>query len=220
RDALKAIHPKFYRLVIDWAHVQPTADAPADMAKPETSCLRDQPPCLGYFGIRDQLKALASRQRQGGWQGVVVITGTPDWAASPPSGCERDGAGPRSRPPRADALPAYQALVRAVFQTATEVGANLRYWSPWHEPNLPPFISPQRADCDTASPSLAPASYGAIAHALVDTLNQLPGDQQLLLGETAGILKSTKLTTSVPEFIAGLPADIVCGSTIYSQHAY
>src|SRR3954447_2663931 len=220
RAPLAAIKPQFFRLVIDWPHIQPTADAPPDLSHLETGCVREVGPCLAYNGVRDQLKALASRQRQGGWQALVVITGTPDWAAGPPSGCERKQAGPSSRPPRADALPAYEKLITDVLAAAAQEGADLRFWSPWNEPNLPPFISPQRAACDPASPSLAPASYAAIAHAAIDALDQAPGDQQLVIGETAGIVKSTKLTTSVQEFIAGLPQDVVCASTIYTQHAY
>ena len=51
-------------------------------------------------------------------------------------------------------------------------------------------------------------------------LAEAPGEQQLVIGETAGLLKSTKLVTSVGEFIAGLPQDVVCASTVYTQHAY
>ena len=51
-------------------------------------------------------------------------------------------------------------------------------------------------------------------------LAEAPGDQQMLLGETAGLLKSTRLVTSVPEFIAGLPQDLVCASPVWTQHAY
>src|SRR3954454_4909856 len=189
RDALAAIHPQFFRLVIDWSHIQPTAGAPPNLSMLETGCVRQTPPCLAYSGVTDQLKALASRQRQGGWQGVIVITGTPDWAASPASGCRRERDGPRSRPPRADALPAYEALIQAVLQAAQAAGADLRYWSPWNEPNLSAFISPQRASCDTASPSLAPASYAAIAGAMRHALDQAPGEQQLVIGETAGIVR-------------------------------
>ncbi len=220
RDALGAIHPAFYRLMIEWNRVQPAADQPPNLDHPETGCMREVQPCLAWGGVREQLKALASRQREGGWEGVVVITGTPDWAAQPPNGCERDSTTPRARLPRPDALAAYQALVADVLAAAQQEGADLRYWSAWNEPNLPPFISPQRAECDAGSPSLAPAGYAALTRSLIQALAAAPGDQQLVLGETAGILKSTKLVTSVPEFIAGLPRDIVCASTVWTQHAY
>ena len=220
RDALGKLQPAFYRLVIEWNRVQPMADQPPNLDHPETGCMREVQPCLWWGGVREQLRALASRQRQGGWEGLAVITGTPDWAAQPPSGCERDSTTPRARLPRPDALAAYKALVADVLAAAQQEGADLRFWSAWNEPNLPPFISPQRAKCDAASPSLAPAGYAQLTRTLIQALDEAPGDQTLVLGETAGILKSTKLVTSVPEFIQGLPQDIVCASTVWTQHAY
>ncbi len=217
RDALGAIRPAFYRLVIDWAAIQPSPDVPANLDAPQAGCVRATGPCLPWVGVRDQLKALASRQREGGWQALVVITGTPAWAAAPASGCERPSAGPSARPPRADALGAYRQLVSALQAAAVQAGADLRYWSAWNEPNHPAFVSPQRAACDPASPSLAPAAYADLARTLQTTLT---GDQQLVLGETAGLLKPTRYVTSVPEFIAGLPQDVVCASTVWTQHAY
>jgi hypothetical protein len=220
RDKLGAIHPAYFRLVVDWASIQPTADAPANLDQPQGGCMRAVPPCLGWAGVREQLQALASRQEQGGWTALVVITGTPDWAAAPPSGCERAKAAPRSRPPRADALPAYQALIRELIRTADQTGARLTYFSPWNEPNHPAFVSPQRPACDPASPSLAPAGYAQLATALQRALDDEPGDQQLVLGETAGLMKATRYVTTVPEFIAGLPTELVCSTTVWTQHAY
>ncbi len=220
RDALGAIHPAFYRLVIDWPSLQPRPDAPADLQALNGGCMRSVQPCLGWAGVRDQLRALASRQREGGWQALVVITGTPAWAAAPPAGCERPLTDPRSRLPRPDALPAYQRLVADLLAAAAQAGADLRYWSAWNEPNHPAFSSPQRGACDAVSPSLAAGGYAALARALQQALVAAPGDQQLVLGETAGLLKPTPYTTTVPEFIAGLPQDVVCASTVWSQHAY
>jgi hypothetical protein len=216
RDALGAIRPAFYRLVIDWASIQPRADAPADLGAPNAGCMRAIAPCLGWGGVRDQLRALASRQREGGWQALVVITDTPDWAAAPPSGCERPATQPRSRPPRADALPAYRQLVAGLLAAAAEEGADLRYWSAWNEPNHPYFLSPQRGACDAAAPTAAAATYADLVRALQQTI----GDRQIVLGETAGLLEPTPYATSAPEFIAALPQDVVCASTIWSQHAY
>jgi hypothetical protein len=220
RDKLAAIRPAYFRLVLDWASIQPTAEAPANLASPQAGCMREVGPCLGWGGVREQLRALASRQRQGGWTTLVVITSTPDWAASPAGGCERPQAAARSRPPRADALPAYRALVTDVLQAAAEEGAQLTHWSPWNEPNHPAFISPQRPQCDPAVTSTAPAAYSGIARALQQALAEAPGDQELVLGETAGLLKTTRYVTSVPDFIAGLPEDLVCATTVWTQHAY
>ncbi len=220
RDALGAIRPAFYRLVVDWASLQPSAGTPADLAAPNAGCMRAVGPCLGWTGVRDQLRALASRQREGGWTGLAVITGTPDWAAAPAAGCERAGTQPKSRPPRADALPAYQQLVTDLLTVAAQEGADVRFWSAWNEPNHPAFISPQRAACDPASPTQAAAPYAALVRALGQALTTFGGDHRLVLGETAGLLKPTPNTTTVPEFIAALPQDVVCASTVWSQHAY
>jgi hypothetical protein len=220
RDALGAIRPAFYRLVIDWPSIQPSADGSADLSAPNGGCMRAITPCLGWGGVRDQLRALASRQREGGWVALVVIAGTPDWAASAPAGCEREGAQARSRPPRPDALPAYQKLVTDLLAAAAQEGADLRFWSAWNEPNHPAFVSPQRPACDAAAPTAAAAPYADLVHALQGALATVPGDHRIVLGETAGLLEPTLRTTSVPEFIAALPQDVVCASTVWSQHAY
>jgi len=220
RDALGAIKPSFYRLVIDWASVQPSADAPADLSAPNGGCMRAIGPCLGYAGVRDQLRALASRQREGGWQALAVLTTTPDWAAAPPAGCERPGTRDRNRPPRPDALAAYRKLIVDVLKAASEEGADLRFWSAWNEPNHPAFVSPQRATCDTTSPSLGAGPYGELTRSLIQALAEAPGEQQIVLGETAGYLKPGRYASTVPEFIAGLPQDVVCASSVWSQHAY
>jgi hypothetical protein len=220
RDALGALRPQFFRLVIDWSSLQPSPDAPANLDAPQAGCSRTVKPCLEWHGVRDQLRALASRQREGGWEALAVIAWTPPWAAMPAGGCERPDTPARARPPRADALGAYRALVAAVLAAAEQEGARLRYWSPWNEPNHPGFISPQRAACDAATTSNAPAAYADLARSLAQTLGEAPGDQQLVVGETAGLLKATRYVSSVPEFIAGLPKDVVCASTVWSQHAY
>jgi hypothetical protein len=182
--------------------------------------MRATGPCVGWAGVRDQLRAVASRQREGGWETLVVLTSTPDWAAEPARGCERDQTTARARPPRVDALPAYRRLIADVLAAAADAGAELRFWSPWNEPNPAAFISPQRAACDAAAPSAAPAGYARLARAMIQALAEAPGDQELVLGETAGLLRPTALMSSVAEFIAGLPQDVVCASPIWTQHAY
>ena len=92
-----------------------------------------------------------------------------------------------------------------MIATAGEEGAALSYFAPWNEPNHPAFVSPQRPACDPAAPSAAPAAYAQLATAMQQALAKAPGDQQLVLGETAGLMKSTRYVTSVPDFIAGLP---------------
>ena len=66
QDELARIRPSVYRLVVVWSQVQPRADAPADLARLDLGCMRAVQPCAPYAGVRDQLRALASRQREGG----------------------------------------------------------------------------------------------------------------------------------------------------------
>jgi hypothetical protein len=205
RAALGRLHPAYYRLVLDWATLQPTR-APANLAALNLGCMRTVRPCLPYAGVRDQLRALASRQRQGGWVGIAVITGTPAWAAVPPSRCDGPGTLPRARPPRAAALAAYRRLVADVLALARREGAQLPYWSAWNEPNHPQFLTPPCGESRAAA-------YAPIARALRTALAAASGDQTQLVGETAAL-------RNLPRFIAQLPRDVVCGSPIYAQHAY
>lgn len=107
RDAVAELRPHFYRLQLDWAQLQPGPDTPIHAQRDQPGCMRDVLPCAPWRGLDEQLRALAARQAQGGWETVVTISGTPDWAAQAPAGCERPGTAPRSRAPRQDALPAY-----------------------------------------------------------------------------------------------------------------
>ena len=220
RDQIARIRPSYYRLVLDWRSLQPDPDGPLVVDGERSGCLRARPPCAPYGGLREQLQALAARQAQGGWQTVVTIADTPDWAAEPPSGCERPGTESRSRPPSADALPAYRRMIREVLALADDVGAELRWWNAWNEPNHPFFMSPQRAVCDVASPSLAVGAYVRLSAALQEALDAAPGEQERILGDLAGTRGPTEHLTSVQEFIAALPADLLCGTRIWAQHAF
>ena len=222
QDDAGKLKPAFFRLVLDWPSLQPTEGAPANLEQPYDGCLRGTPPCAAWAGVKDQLAALASRQKQhkGGWEVLVVITGTPEWAARPASGCEREGTQPRSRAPKAAALKDYRKLVTDVIALGGEVGVDLRYWSAWNEPNHPYFISPQRAACDSASPSLGVKRYAQLTRNLKRALDDAPGDQQYVVGELAALDTSKTKSTSIQEFLRKLPSSIVCGSTVLSQHGY
>jgi hypothetical protein len=215
RNELARIEPEVYRLVIEWNKLQPSPDAPPDLGAMNGGCMRDKPPCMPYVGVLHQLEALAARQREGGWQALVVFTGTPEWAAGPPRGCrlEAFAGAPRD-------LRAYRALVRAVLDLAEAEGAELRYLTPWNEPNHPYFLSPQRAVCDPGAPSRAVAPYARLARALQAELAERGGERELVLGEMAGILEPSSRATSLPEMIAGLPRSLVCAAPVWSQHAY
>jgi hypothetical protein len=224
RDRLIALRPRYLRLPIYWSQLQPDPAQPARLDHPADGCLRGTPPCGISNGLRDGLAAIASLQRaegvRGGPEVEVVIAGVPAWAANPPSGCERSDAGPSSRPINAAGLDAYRALITQFAALAEEQGARVRWWSPWNEPNHPAFISPQRATCSADSPSLAPAVYAQLVRAARDTLNTVPGDQQLVLGEMAGTTTPSPRRSTVQEMVAALPDDVVCSSRTWSQHDY
>jgi hypothetical protein len=216
RDDVAAIHPAVYRLVVPWSSVQPRPAAAPNLALLNGGCMRDKPPCAPFAGIRDQLRALASRQKEGGWAGMLVMTGMPPWAARNVAGCSR-GTSPTAAGPRPVALRAYRQLITDVIAVARKEGASIQYVSPWNEPNHPYFLAPQRAACDAAAPSLAAAPYAALARAARVAIT---ADQELVLGETAGILEPTPRATSVPELIRALPRSVVCAASVWSQHAY
>jgi hypothetical protein len=221
RRALGRIRPALYRLILYWPALQPSPEAPPDLAALNGGCMRDKEPCFGYYGVRDQVRALGSRQRRpGGAEVLVVVAGTPAWAARPPSGCERRRIEPENRMPRTDALPAYRRLVRAVLRIAREEGVTLRYWAPWNEPNHPYSSSPQRAYCSGAAPSVSIGPYVEVARALRDALDRAPGDQRYVLGEVAVMIRRLSVTTTVNEFVSALPRGLVCGAAAWTQHSY
>jgi hypothetical protein len=202
--------PRLYRLVVVWDVVQPDPAAPPDLDALNEGCMRGIPPCAAFAGVRDQLRAAASRELPL----LVVFAVPPAWAQAPVEGCDASaGAGAV----RASALDAYRALVTAVRDAAAEVGADLRYASPWNEPNHPDFVAPQRARCSAAARSLAAAPYVRLARALRD---ELAGDADLVLGEAAGIVPRSARSTSVGELIRALPRGVVCSAPVWAQHAY
>ena len=114
RYEFQQLRPRMVRLVLDWPSLQPDAGMPANLDVPQTGCSRGTPPCLGWMGVREQLAAIAALQRERDVQVLTVVTGSPAWAASAPAGCERPTETARSRPPREDAMSAYQQLVKDV----------------------------------------------------------------------------------------------------------
>jgi hypothetical protein len=176
-------------------------------------------PCAPYAGVREQLQALASRQREGGWEGVVVIAGSPRWAAGPRAGCERVGTDARSRAPRPEALAAYGRLVRGVLGEARRAGARLKWWSAWNEPNRSISLSPQRGRCRPRARSVATDFYAELVRTLERALDAEPGDQELLLGDLAGVVEPDLGDSTVGEFLRGLPSDVICRAPAYALHA-
>src|SRR5207302_630771 len=115
---------------------------------------------------------------------------------------------------------AYRALIASILALGRAEGVALRWWSPWNEPNHPFFISPQRAACDAASPALSPAVYADLARAMAGQLKADGGDHRIVLGELAGVTAATPRATSISQFAAALPLDVLCLGGVWSVHAY
>jgi hypothetical protein len=183
--------------------------------------MRDIKPCAPFAGIKATMEAIAQRQKKGpGWTVEVVIYGAPPWAATEGGGCERPNIGTRSRALNEAGFEAYPKLISQLHQLGEETGAELEFWAPWNEPNQVFFISPQREKCDTSSPLLSPAVYARMFQAAKKQLDDLPGDQKLVLGELAGSPKKGDRAGTPAEFIKGLPKNVVCDSDVIAQHQY
>lgn len=219
RDRLDALRPRYVRVLIDWEKIQPSAGRPPDFAVPSDGCMRGVPPCAPHLGVASVLQAIAARRARGDdVEPIVVIYGTPAWAARQPEaeapGDGDCGVSSRAREPDATA---YGALVSALRAQAARDDLTIRWWAPWNEPNHPAFLAPQRAACDPASPSTAAARYARIVDAFLAA--RAPGER-ILLGETAGYDEPRSSASSVREFIDALPRRTVCASAVWAQHVY
>jgi len=85
RDRLAALRPRYYRLLVDWAAIQPDPARLPDWTVATDGCERGRPPCQAFAGIRDVLRAVASQQQAapGTFEVLVSIYGVPAWAAAP-----------------------------------------------------------------------------------------------------------------------------------------
>ena len=213
RDRLATLRPQYIRVLVDWSQVQPRADQPPDWRRPQDGCMRAQPPCAPWNGLLDTLRAV----EQLGAQPVLVLYGTPAWAARPPTGCERPGTTPYARMPR---IADYSAFVRSLLELGRDEGIELAWWSAWNEPNLPAFLNPQRQACEPHSPTLAATAYAQLVAALRSELSDAGGEHHVLVGETAGIPDPHPHATGAAEFNRALPDRVVCQADGWAQHAH
>jgi hypothetical protein len=221
RDSLTALHPRYFRLMVDWSALQPDPAQPPDWTRAADGCVRGHAPCAPFAGIRDILRAVASQQEAGGgFEVLVSIFGVPPWAARTAIGCEREDTEPRSRPITDQGLEGYRALIRSIAALGAAEGVELRWWSPWNEPNGPFFVSPQRLACDRSEPLRSPRVFARLARAMRSELEFLPGDQRLVIAELAGLPGPQMRGGGVEEFYDALPDEVVCSASVYAQHAY
>lgn len=223
RAQLDALRPAYLRLLVRWATVQPSPEAPPDWARPDAGCIRALGPCAGFDGVAGQLRALAARQR--GRSGpapelMVSIYDPPAWAVGSPRGCENPELGARARSVVPAALPAYAALIRSLAAMARAERATIRWWSPWNEPNAGYFLAPQRERCDPSSATISPLAYADLVRTMRVALGSVPGDQRIVLGELSAAETPGPLLTPVGEFVGALPLDVVCSSDVWAAHQY
>lgn len=218
---LAALHPLYVRLPVDWAILQPRPDLGPGLEQVVDGCARQVGPCGPYAGLREELAAIASQQHTtGGYRVVLDIFGVPAWAAQPASGCEAPGSAGFARALSPAAITDYEALIRSLAALGEREGVPLEWWTPWNEPNNVQYLSPQRARCSRSSPSLAPGAYAQLARAMASELDSLGGERHLLLGELAGYTTGSAHRTSLAEFVAELPRDVICLGETWSLHVY
>ena len=188
RAEMARLNPVVYRIFVPWNEVQPRADAPPNLALAENGCVRDKGPCAPFAGLRDQLRALAAR----GWQGMIVLAGLPDWAVAHVPGCTR-GASPIAGIPREDALPAYRHADRGRARARARRGRRRPLRQPVQRAQPPVLRSRRSGRAATRRRRRSPRaatrrSPAPRAQALADA----PGDQELVLGETAGLPRADR----------------------------
>src|SRR3989442_10734238 len=96
----------------------------------------------------------------------------------------------------------------------------LDWWAPWNEPNDPTFLSPQRSSCAADAAPFSPSFYATLARAMAEQLHAEGGERHLLLGELNAYETGLPERTSIAQFVAALPADVLCLSDVFSLHAY
>jgi len=147
---------------------------------------------------------------------VVTILATPPWAATRPRAASAAG-----RPDVAHAadLGAYRALIRSLL---AEAGARRRpalverveRAQPPGVPQPPARVMRRRRGAAAAR------RYAQLVRALRSELEAAPGEQHLVLGETAALAASTATTTAAADFARDLPRDVACSAGVWAQHAY
>lgn len=219
-DQIAAEGASDVRLTASWSGLAPSPTATKKPAAPFDASDSKTYPVDGFRRLDTAVKAAAA---SGLDVELDLAFWAPRWAV--PKASDRNDR-ERYMPKPAEFGLFARALARrysGTFPDPDQPGRMLpavRLWVPWNEPNQPAFLSPQRDVCHVNAPAVSPDEYAALVRELRVTLDEAPGDQQLVLGETAAYDTPRPTAASTVEFVDGLPQDVVCASDIWAQHAY
>ena len=221
RDELAKLKPAYYRLVLDWPSLEPRErQAGVRLAQRRLPARQAAVRRLRRAARPAPARSPRASARAAGTT-LVVLSGTPEWAARPAGGCERDSTTPRSRPPRRTDG-GLHALRRArAGRGARGRAPSCSYWSPWNEPNHPYFISPQRLECDRDAPSAAVAPYVEMARALQAGARR-GARRPAARARRAGRARRAPADDDLGRRSSSPTSrtDMACGSAIWTQHGY
>ncbi len=217
RDALGRMRPAYYRLLLDWASLQPDPERPLQLANPDAGCLRAVP-CAGWGGLRDQLRALATRQRSGRGRGsrssAARRAGRRARRAAASAPAPRRG---RDRP-RRPASPATGGWSTPCWRLPSARGRACATGARGTSRTTRTACRRSGPAGTPSAPSQAAAVYAELTEALQAALDAAPGEQEQVLGELAALDERKPQTTPVGEFLGRLPRATVCRARVFTQH--
>ena len=202
------LNPVVYRFFVPWNEVQPRADAPPNLALPENGCVRDRG---AVRAVRRAARPAARARLRGRLAGDDRAQPGCRTGPSPMSPGAR--AGPRrSRPCRAGRAARVPHADRRRARARADEGADVRYVSPYNEPNHPYFA---RAAADGLRPVGAVARRARVRAARRGRARgagrraRRPGARARRDGR---VPRADRARHVVPEMIHELPRSVVCSA--------
>lgn len=188
----KDLHTRWVRVDVSWAALEPSSGA--------------------YDGaLLTDLDAAVDELRAGGRKVLFTVSGLPGWAA------DRSYGGPpgASPPIRKDALDDFSRLGELL---AARFGGRVRALECWNEPNLWPYLYPQRTVDD---PYFAARTYLGMLKAFYAGVKRGDPDVLVVAGATAPLGTDDRARTS-PQRFARFLADHGAARyfDVYSHHPY
>ena len=183
--------------------------------------MRDKPPCGAYLGLRDQLRALAARQKEGGWDGARrAHRDARSGRRGPPGGLRARRDTSRARARRAPTMADYGRFVGRVLAEARAAGASCATGARGTSPTTRSSSRRSGRSATRSAPSAAIAPYVAMARALkaaLDARAGRPGARARRAGRARRAAADDDVGLGVRR---RLPRDSCARRAIWSQHGY